>query len=202
MARVGLSEPNTIVNETAATHQLSFAIPTGSTDLPTPEGFLRWLILRCRRRLENFNLDLSKRNMYLERIAVPQALQGALENPLFRAPAMRNMAEMADISDDDEESPNYRGSQPTSLGDAQRAHNFFMMLRGQTSGSRHVDSVVDALTRGEAHGDESGEEDSDEHMEAASEVRRRYYGSTQDQVSDPDLWAHLHYAEFTDEEET
>ena len=147
MARVGLSEPNTIVNETAATHQLSFAIPTGSTDLPTPEGFLRWLILRCRRRLENFNLDLSKRNMYLERIAVLQALQGALENPLFRASAMRNMAEMADISDDDEESPNYRGSQPTSLGDAQRAHNFFMMLRGQTSGSRHVDSVVDALTR-------------------------------------------------------
>ena len=146
MARVGLSEPNTIVNETAATHQLSFAIPTGSTDLPTPEGFLRWLILRCLRRLENSNLDLSKRNMYLERIAVLQALQGALENPLFRASAMRNMAQMADISDD-EESPNYRGSQPTSLGDAQRAHNFFMMLRGQTSGSRHVDSVVDALTR-------------------------------------------------------
>ena len=77
-----------------------------------------------------------------------------------------------------------------------------MMLRGQTSGSRHVDSVVDALTRGETHGDESGEEDSDEHMETAFEVRRRYYGSTQDQVSDPDLWAHLHYAEFTDEEET
>ena len=146
-------------------------------------------------------MDLSKRNMYLERIAVLQALQGALENPLFRASAMRNMAEMADISDD-EESPNYRGSQPTSLGDAQRAHNFFMMLCGQTSGSRHVDSVVDALTRGEAHGDDSGEEDSDEHMETASEVRRRYYGSTQDQVSDPDFWAHLHYAEFTDEEET
>ena len=39
-------------------------------------------------------------------------------------------------------------------------------------------------------------------METAFEVRRRYYGSTQDQVSDPDLWAHLHYAEFTDEEET
>ena len=150
-----VEESNAVVNETAAsssatpddaTHQLSFAIPTSSTDLPTPEGFLRWLILRCLRRLENSNLDLSKRNMYLERIAVLQALQGALENPLFRASAMRNMAQMADISDD-EESPNYRGSQPTSLGDAQRAHNFFMMLRGQTSGSRHVDSVVDALTR-------------------------------------------------------
>jgi hypothetical protein len=43
--------------------------------------------------------------MYLERIAVLQALQGALENLLFRASAMRNMAEMAHISDD-EESPN------------------------------------------------------------------------------------------------
>ena len=49
-----VEEPNTVVNETTAsssaipddaTHQLSFAIPTGSTDLPTPEGSLRWLIL-------------------------------------------------------------------------------------------------------------------------------------------------------------
>ena len=103
---------------------------------------------------------------------------------------MRNMAEMVDISDD-EESPSYRGNEPVSLGDAQRAHNFFMMLRGR-SGSRHVDSVADALMRNEYH----GEEDSDERMETESEVNRRYYSSTQDQVSDPDLWAHLHYTEF------
>ena len=115
---------------------------------------------------------------------------------------MRDMAEMADISDD-ENSPNYRGNQPTSLGDAQRAHNFFMMLRGQSSGSRRVDSVADALMRNASHGENSEEEpDSDDHMETASETRRRYFESTQDQVSDPDRWAILHYSEFTDEEET
>ena len=107
---------------------------------------------------------------------------------------MRNMAEMADISDD-EDSPNFRGSQPTSLGDAQRAHNFFMMLRGQTSRSRHVGSVTDALMRNEC------DEDSDERMETASETRRRYYQSTQDEVSDPDLWAILQYGKYTDGEE-
>ena len=152
-----LDEPKTAIDETAAssnaipvdaTHQLAFAARRSSTDLPTPEGFLRWLILRCRRRLENSNLDLSRRNTYLERIAILQSLQAALENPLFRASAMRNMAEMADISDD-EDSPNYRGNQPTSLGDWQGARNFFMVLRGQTSGSRHVDSVADALMRNE-----------------------------------------------------
>ena len=56
-----------------------------------------------------------------------------------------------------------------------------------------MDAVADALTRNENHGEE---ESSDEHMETESEVNRRYYSSTQDQVSDPDLWAHLHYAEF------
>lgn len=138
----------------------------------------------------------------MERIAILRSLQGDLENPLFRASAMRNMAEMADISDD-ENSPNDRGNQPTSLGDAQRAHNFFMMLRGQSSGSRHVDSVADALMRNASHGENSEEEpDSDDHMETASETRRRYFESTQDQISDPDLWAMLHYNEFTDEEET
>eukprot|EP00435_Cladocopium_sp_Y103_P028575 s1182_g7.t1 len=86
------------------------------------------------------------------------------------------------------------GNEPVSLGDAQRAHDFFMMLRGKTSGSRHVDAVADALMRGEAYGDE----DSDEDMETASQARRRYYESTQDQVSDPDLSAHLRYAEFTE----
>ena len=81
--------------------------------------------MRCQRRLESTNLDLSRRNTYLERIDIRRSLQAALENPLFRASAMRNMAEMADISDD-EESPNYQGGEPVSLGDAQRAHNFFM----------------------------------------------------------------------------
>eukprot|EP00435_Cladocopium_sp_Y103_P046734 s1155_g13.t1 len=164
-------------------------------DLPTPECLLRWLIIRCRRRLENSNLDLSRRNAYLERIAILQGPQGALENPLFRASAMRNMAEMADLSDD-ENPPSYCGNEPVSLGGAQRAHNFFMMLRGQTSGSRHVDAVADALMRGETYGDEGSDED----MEAASQVRRRYCECTQDQVSDPDLWAHLYYAECSDEE--
>ena len=195
-----VQEPNTMDDDTTvslraipddATHQLSFAVPRSSTDMPTPEGFVQWLIMRCNRRLENPNLDVSKRSTYVERIAVLRALQAALENPLFRASAMRNMAEMVDISDD-EESPSYRGNEPVSLGDAQRAHNFFMMLRGR-SGSRHVDSVADALMRNEDHGEE---EDSDERMETESEVNRRYYSSTQDQVSDPDLWAHLHYTEF------
>ena len=133
----------------------------------------------------------------MERIAILQSPQAALENPLFRASAMRNMAEMADISDD-EDSPNDRGNQPTSLGDAQRAHNFFMVLRGQTSGSRHVDSVADALMRSESE----EEQDSDDHMETASQTRRLYYESTQDQVSDPDLWVLLRYGEYTNEEET
>ena len=198
-----LSEPNTTTNEQAssssavpddATHQLAYAVPRSSTDLPTPESFVRWLIMRCQRRLENTNLDLSRRNTYLERIDILRSLQNALENPLFRASAMRNMAEMADISDD-EESPTNRGGEPVSLGDAQRAHNFFMFLRGRTAGNTHVDSVADALMQNES------DEDSDERMETASETQRRYYQSTQDEVSDPDLWAMLHYGEYTDGEE-
>ena len=69
-----------------------------------------------------------------------------------------------------------------------------MYLRGQAAGSRHVDAVADALMRNES------DEDSDERMETASEARRRYYQSTQDEVSDPDLWAILHYGEYTDGE--
>ena len=97
---------------------------------------------------------------------------------------MRNMAEMADISDD-EESPTNRGGEPVSLGDAQRAHNFFMFLRGRTAGNAHVDSVADALIM-----QNESDEDSDERMETASETQRRYYQSTQDEVSDPDLMGH------------
>ena len=184
-----------------AEHQLAFAIPRSSSDMPTPEGFLNWLIIRCHRRLENPNLEIRKRNQYLERIAILRSFQSALTNPLFRASAMRNMAEMADISED-EDSPNFRGNRPTSLGDAQLAHNFFMMLRGQTARGRHASMVADALIRNESFDEESEEErESDAEMETASEARRRYYQSTQDEVSDPDLWASLHYGEFTDEED-
>ena len=47
-----LNEPNTTTNEQAssssavpddATHQLAYAVPRSSTDLPTPESFVRWL---------------------------------------------------------------------------------------------------------------------------------------------------------------
>ena len=58
-----------------------------------------------------------------------------------------------------------------------------------------MDSVADALMQNES------DEDSDERMETASETQRRYYQSTQDEVSDPDLWAMLHYGEYTDGEE-
>ena len=137
----------------------------------------------------------------MERIAILRSLQSALTNPLFRASAMRNMAEMADISED-EDSPNFRGNRPTSLGDAQLAHNLFMMLRGQTARGRYANMVADALIRNESYGEESEEErESDAEMETASEARRRYYQSTQDEVYDPDLWASLHYGEFTDEED-
>ena len=184
-----------------AEHQLAFAIPRSSSDMPTPEGFLNWLIIRCHRRLENPNLEIRKRNQYLERIAILRSLQSALTNPLVRASAMRNMAEMADISED-EDSPNFRGNRPTSSGDAQLAHNFFMMLRGQTARGRHASMVADALIRNESFDEESEEKrESDAEMETASEARRRYYQSTQDEVSDPDLWASLHYGEFTDEED-
>ena len=62
--------------------------------------------------------------------------------------------------------------------------------------------VADALVRNESFGEESEEKrESDADMETASEARRRYYQSTQDEVSDLDLWASLHYGEFTDEEE-
>ena len=151
-------EPNTTTNEQAssssavpddATHQVAYAVPRSSTDLPAPESLVRWLIMRCQRRLESTNLDLSRRNTYLERIDILRSLQAALENPLFRASAMRNMAEMADTSDD-EESPSYRGGEPVSLGDAQRAHNFFMFLRGRTAGNRHMDSVAEALMQNES----------------------------------------------------
>eukprot|EP00435_Cladocopium_sp_Y103_P075681 s23_g62.t1 len=182
-----------------ATMQLGFAIPSRSQDIPTPEGLLRWLLARCRRRLENSGMDLSRRNLYLERIEILVGLQQALENPLFRSRVMRNMADMAAISSD-EESPNYRDpNEPVSLAEAQRAHNFFMTLRGR-SGSQHVDAVARALMRNEDHGPDDPPVDSDEEMETRSEAERRYYQSTQDQVSDPDLWAYLHYGEFTDSE--
>ena len=95
-----LSEPNTTTNEQAssssavphdATHQLAYAVPRSSTDLPTPESFVRWLIMRCQQRLENTNLDLLRRNTCLERIDILRSLQNALENPLFRASAMRSL---------------------------------------------------------------------------------------------------------------
>ena len=46
-----------------------------------------------------------------------------------------------------------------------------------------MDSVADALMRSES--DE--EQDSDDQMETEFQTRRRYFESTQDQVSDPDL---------------
>eukprot|EP00435_Cladocopium_sp_Y103_P049165 s951_g14.t1 len=184
--------------------QLAFAIPSTARDMPTPEGLLRWLLARCRRRLDNSGLNLERRNLYLERIEVLRGLQSALENPLFRRSVMRNMAEMAAISSD-EDSPNYRNpNEPVSLAETQRAHNFFMTLRGR-AGSQHVDAVARALMRNEdygpgdnSHGDPAV--NSDEDMETQSEVQRRYYQSTQDQVSDPDLWAYLHYGKFTDDD--
>ena len=168
-------------------------VPSSSSNPLTPESFVGWLLGRCHRRLESTR-DALRIVMHRERIFILQGLQGALANPLFRASAMRNLAEMADLSDD-EGSPNFRGGQPTSFGDAQRAYNFLRILRGETSGSSHVDSVADALLRGN-----SDESSSDEIFETSSETRRRYLESTQDQVSDPERWADLHYGEVTDDE--
>ena len=98
-----------------AEHQLAFAIPRSSSDMPTPEGFLNWLLVRCHRRLENPNWDIRKRNQYLERIAILRSLESALTNPVFRASAMHNMAEMADIIDD-EDSPKLSWQSSNLLG--------------------------------------------------------------------------------------
>ena len=108
----------------------------------------------------------------------------------LRRGALRTIATMNDISDD-EESPSYAAIHaPASLSDAQRALNFIRaMEQGSNSGavmSTNVDMVANALGRGDAYPLTDGS--SSEVDETASEIKRRYRQSGQDEVSDPELW--------------
>ena len=113
----------------------------------------------------------------------------------LRRGALRTIATMNDISDD-EESPSYAAIHaPASLSDAQRALNFIRaMEQGSSSGavmSTNVDMVANALGRGDAYPLTDGS--SSEVDETASEIKRRYRQSGQNDVSDPELWFLLNY---------
>ena len=61
-----------------------------------------------------------------------------------------------------------------------------------------MDMVARALGRGEQYPPDS-EFEADE---TGSQVERRYLEATQFEVSDPDLWAFLHYGDGSEDDET
>ena len=144
-----------------------------ATNEPTADTYVAWLIGRCSRRRDS-RTDHDRCRRYEERVAILHCLQSALHSPVesLRVATLRTLGNMSDTWDD-EDSPNYR-----RLG-------------------TNVDMVAKALGRGEQYlpGSSSKEE-------TGSQVERRYLQSTQSQVSDPDLWAVLHYRESSEEENT
>eukprot|EP00435_Cladocopium_sp_Y103_P056888 s567_g19.t1 len=179
----------------------------------TAEHYVDWCLRRCTRRRDAAT-DHGRRRLYEERVAILMGLRAALlsDNEGLRVSARHTLANMSNISDD-EESPNYRRvTAPTSLRDAQRAYDFMRALQSGASSSRamstnvdtygsrlgrsHVDNVADALLRGEAYG--GSDDDDSEDVETQSALHRRYLNSGMEEVSDPELWAVLHYGDEED----
>ena len=196
-------------------------VPSSSTDLPTTtrptrthpaltaNSYIDWMIERCARRRDGTE-DHNRRRLYEERVTILHGLKAALSCDVegFTVGARRTLANMSDLSDD-ENSPSYRDiSRPTSLSDAQLAYNFVRSLQAGTEAhtgfSTNVDMVANALGRGHAwppeNLDMTSDQSSDEHMETRSEVKQRYMASSQSEVSDPDLWVLLHYGENSESE--
>ena len=171
--------------------------------------YTNWMIERCARRRDGTE-DHNRRRLYEERVTILHGLKAALNCDVegFRVGVRRTLANMSDISDD-ENSPSYRDiSRPTSLSDAQLAYNFVRSLQAGTEAhtgfSTNVDMVANALGQGDAwppeNLDMTSDQSSDEHMETRSEVKQRYMVSSQSEVSDPDLWVLLHYGEDSESE--
>ena len=160
------------------------------------EDYMRWLVERCSRRRDNAPTH-ERRRLYEERVTILYGLISAMRVPIdaLRRGALRTIATMNDISDD-EDSPLYAAIHaPASLSDAQHALNVIRaMEQGSSSGavmSTNVDMVANALGRGGAYPPTDGS--SSEVDETASEIKRRYTQSGQDEVSDPELWFLLNY---------
>ena len=86
---------------------------------PTPEGYVAWLIERCERRYLQAG-SAERRALYSKRVTILYGLQSALTSEL-RPAALRSLAGMSGISDD-ESSPGHAAiNAPTSLAQASRA---------------------------------------------------------------------------------
>lgn len=118
----------------------------------------------------------------------------------LRRGALRTIASMGDIGDD-ENSPSYATiHSPANLGDAQRVLKFINALQqGSNSNavsSTNVDMVANALGRGVPY--PPTDSSSSDVIENASQINRRYPQSGQDEVSDPEFWVLLHYGGGSD----
>ena len=175
---------------------------------PTPEGMLLWLMERCLRRRDR-QVSRERYNMYNERVEVLNMMYQLLtsDDERSRAGAMGMLSNMTDISDD-EESPNFNAiTAATTREQAERTNDFIRSLNAGSSAD-HGAETFHALRNAERvqefandHDDsgilnESSGDDEDDVSganETPSERRRRYLSSTMDEVSDPELWADLHY---------
>eukprot|EP00435_Cladocopium_sp_Y103_P013869 s693_g3.t1 len=176
----------------------------------TEEHYKKWFIQRCARR-RDATADHDRKRRYEERVTILCGFRASLQSPHegFRVGARRTLANISDISDD-EESPNFRSIEaPTNLGDAQRAYGFIRSLQagassstafstnadmvGNPIGCGHVDMFADALMLGEAFVE--SDDDSSGQAENQSEQRRRYLSSGQDEVSDAELWVVMNFGE-------
>ena len=108
--------------------------------------------------------------------------------------ALRALADLNDISDD-EDSPSFAAiNGPAHLGDATRAAAFIASMqcarRGPINFSTNVDMAYNAVLRNinRRAQDKFDEEMDDERMVNASEIRQRYLHSSREDVSDDEFW--------------
>ena len=146
---------------------------------PNAEDYMRWLVERCSRHRDNAPTH-ERRRLYEERATILYGLRSAMGSPAeaLRRGALRTIATMRDISDD--EPPSHAAIHaPASLRDAQRALNFIRaMEQGSNSGavmSTNVDMVANPLGRGDAYPPTVPTDGSSSEVdETASEIKRRY----------------------------
>ena len=124
----------------------------------------------------------------------------------FRVAAYRTLGNMSDISDD-ENSPNYERihAEHASVDQAMIAYNFVLALQSgsasSTGFSTNVDTLYNAIGAGrfvpDAHTNDDAESAESE-GETRSQAYQRYMNAEMDEISDPELWAELHYGSSED----
>ena len=171
------------------------------------DGYLVWLIERCCRRRDNAD-TVERLLLYEERVTILYGLKSAVEGPddNFRATAYRTLGNMSDISDD-ENSPNYERihAEHASVDQTMIAYNFVLALQSgsasSTGFSTNVDTLYNAIGAGrfvpDAHTNDDAES-SESEGETRSQAYQRYMNVEMDEISDPELWAELHYGSSED----